>query len=313
MILEKIKKNFVFYDYVFLLLFLICFFVSLILFSLNEFFFRYETLVLFAPHLKILPVIEAVLSFLFGTFISLYAIYIRDTQDRAATFLYGIGLLFWVMLMNIFLVNALQSTPFHPIDEILLTIDQVLHINTPAMMQWASQHRRFHLLLIYAYNFLSWELLLIPVLCFSLNAKKSTLIFFLAEMLALLVGGLIYYFFPTMAPSGIIHSYYFAAEQMNTSIRFFDVHHYIQATSTEGGLIAFPSFHVIWAVLLTYVARPVRWIFYLMCVVNLLVITSTVVLGWHYGMDVVGGAMVAMLGIVFAEWVYQKSVLLYQL
>jgi hypothetical protein len=53
------------------------------------------------------------------------------------------------------------------------------------------------------------------------------------------------------------------------------------------GIVAFPSFHVVWAILLT-LAMPS----YPLVLLNLLVIVSTVTTGGHYLIDLVGGALI---------------------
>lgn len=53
------------------------------------------------------------------------------------------------------------------------------------------------------------------------------------------------------------------------------------------GIVAFPSFHVVWAILLT-LAMPS----YPLVVLNLLVIVSTVTTGGHYLIDLAGGALI---------------------
>jgi membrane-associated phospholipid phosphatase len=53
------------------------------------------------------------------------------------------------------------------------------------------------------------------------------------------------------------------------------------------GIVAFPSFHVVWAILLM-LAMPS----YPLVLLNLLVIVSTVTTGGHYLIDLVGGALI---------------------
>ena len=68
-------------------------------------------------------------------------------------------------------------------------------------------------------------------------------------------------------------------------------------------MIAFPSFHVTWAILLTYACRAKKIFFYPVALYNLILIISTVLLGWHYAMDVIGGVVLAIAGIAAGEWV----------
>ena len=58
--------------------------------------------------------------------------------------------------------------------------------------------------------------------------------------------------------------------------------------------MAFPSFHVIWAVLITVATRR-QLVFYPTAFLNALVVASTVNTDMHYFTDVLGGLAVAWL------------------
>lgn len=274
---------------------------------LNDLDFHYPTMLLFATHVTSISWLQATGITLLGLIFLFYGMFIQIESPHASTFIWGVGLFFWCALTNIIVVNSIQSTPFSPIDNTLEKIDQWMGVDTPALMSWTYHHPSIHQILHKVYNSLMIELLGIPVLLTIMCARKSLVIFYLALFITLYVGCAIYYFFPTMAPSGILHSPYFSAAQHDTSLRFYDVHHYIRATTTEGGLIAFPSFHVIWAVLLTNACRSKKIFFYPMIIFNLVLIASTVLLGWHYLTDVFGGVILAIIGIIIAEWIFQCS------
>jgi hypothetical protein len=67
--------------------------------------------------------------------------------------------------------------------------------------------------------------------------------------------------------------------------------------SALAGLVAFPSFHAASAIIYIWAARPVRWLRTPMLAINLLMLASTPIEGGHYAIDLLGGAMVAALGI----------------
>jgi membrane-associated phospholipid phosphatase len=68
------------------------------------------------------------------------------------------------------------------------------------------------------------------------------------------------------------------------------------------GLISFPSFHVAGALIVTWAVRRKRWVFYPLLVLNGCLIAATVLLGIHYGIDLIAGALVFL----FSLWVYQR-------
>ena len=69
----------------------------------------------------------------------------------------------------------------------------------------------------------------------------------------------------------------------------------------SGGIICFPSFHVFWAVVSAHALQPFRILRYPAIVVATLVTISTVTTGWHYGVDVIGGLLLAAVTTVLAN------------
>lgn len=66
------------------------------------------------------------------------------------------------------------------------------------------------------------------------------------------------------------------------------------------GLITFPSFHAVWAILFAWGFYPVKQLRFGAIMLNLLVIASTPIQGAHYFIDIVGGAAVAGIAIYAA-------------
>ncbi|PIZ04659.1 MAG: hypothetical protein COY58_02590 [Gammaproteobacteria bacterium CG_4_10_14_0_8_um_filter_38_16] len=280
--------------------------ISLLL--LNRFDFHYTAIPLFLPNVPFLSIIQVVLSLLFGCALLIQGMYTRLLSPRSSCFMLAMGFFFCALLINLLFATALQSTPFPPIDQTLAKIDQWMGIDTPSIMAWTHHHPHLHHLFQTAYHSLILQLILSPFLLGLFNTRKSLSVFFIAEVSTFLIGGFIYYFFPTTAPSGIFHSPYFSIAQHDTSMRFYDLHHFLKVPTDKGGLIAFPSFHVVWAILICYAWINKKIIFYPLVFFNLIVIASTVFLGWHYFTDVIGGGVLAIAGIVFAEWAWKKSV-----
>jgi membrane-associated phospholipid phosphatase len=63
------------------------------------------------------------------------------------------------------------------------------------------------------------------------------------------------------------------------------------------GIVTFPSFHTIWAVLLIAAFRG-RWLFWPIAALNSLVLLSCVTTGMHYFVDVLGGLIVTAIVII---------------
>ncbi|EKD92239.1 MAG: hypothetical protein ACD_29C00103G0001 [uncultured bacterium] len=230
-----------------------------------------------------------------------WGMYIRKISPRCATFLWGFGVYYWTFVVTSALTQGVQATPFLPIDEYLINADYWLGINTPVIMAWIHMHPMIHAWLTKIYFSLTWQLIAIPAILMCLNARKILGVFFIAVLISFFIGTGIYYFFPTMAPSGVFHSIYFTKQQHATSLAFYQVHHHLRITESDGGLIAFPSFHVVWAIILAYCCKAKKYIFYPLLIYNLILIAATVLLGWHYMMDVISGIALAIFGIYAGE------------
>lgn len=197
-------------------------------------------------------------------------------------------LLFWG-------AEAIQYTPYPVIDKYLVQGDSACHIHVNAMVAWLEGWPWLKSALAVIYDGLSLELLLLPFLLilfrqYALLYESYTLIFITA-----IIGYSIYYFFPTVAPATMLGGKGFTAEQFSTGVKFYELHRHVTPSTDAGGLISFPSFHVIWACLLTNMVRCWWPLYIVLLGFNALVIFSCVVLGWHYAVDVVGSVLVLAL------------------
>jgi membrane-associated phospholipid phosphatase len=71
--------------------------------------------------------------------------------------------------------------------------------------------------------------------------------------------------------------------------------------SQDAGIVCFPSFHVIWAILCAYALWGFRPLRIPTALLSAMIVFSTVTTGWHYFSDVLGGVIVAYLSIAFAN------------
>ena len=151
------------------------------------------------------------------------------------------------------------------------------------------------------YQFLGLELFLLPLLlCFFLE-KRSIHIFLVANFVATFMGLCFYYFFPTIGPMNVLPSTFFSAEQLAVVTQFHEMHHYLPMTIHVGEMVGCPSFHVIWAVLLTYLCRHRKFLLYPALIINALVLLSTLTLGWHFLASVLMGVLMSSVSLYLAS------------
>ncbi len=205
-----------------------------------------------------------------------------------------------VVVLIGFATNAAQYTPFPTIDHHILAVESLLKIHTSEILIWTHSHPLIKFCLEVVYASLQHQLYLIPLVVIAIGRTDLIREHYFLLVTTTLIGFTFYYFFPTMAPASVINSPYFNESQHATHIKFYQLHHHIQPETIDGGLIALPSFHVIWAWLCLYLLRGWPIAFGLLLPVNLLVTVSCVLLGWHYFMDILGAVAV----IIFAHCLY---------
>lgn len=274
-------------------IFFLVFVVGCLFASVNKLFTHYTTGVAYYA-----PLLTIIWPFL------LYAAFLPWTQttNPKISFFFKVQCLQYLRLLLVtFFVSQIQFTPFHPVDSYLVAIDNSLGIDTVYLMQWTHQYPAIVATLSTAYEFVTYEAVIVIFTLGALGLSRDNYVYLFALLLSALFTGLIYYFFPTTAPSSVLHSPFFTADQHNTYIKYLQVHHHLMVQSIAGGMVAMPSFHVILVVLCSYVTRKISVIFALLSMINLVIIVSTVLLGWHYFVDVIVAIFIAAICIYWSE------------
>ncbi|MCH9716296.1 MAG: phosphatase PAP2 family protein [Gammaproteobacteria bacterium] len=206
------------------------------------------------------------------------------------------------MLLIIIGCSAIQYTPFPPIDALVLSWDKSMHINLIKLLQWSGDHPLFHQIMATAYTCLSEEISYFPVILilFGYFKKIHELCFLVLTSAA--IGYTLYFFFPTTAPASMILSPYFTSSHYATGLKFNEIHTYISPSTADGGLISFPSFHVIWAWFSAFIFLEWPIVFSLLLAGNILICISCVLLGWHYVSDIIGSCII----IAISHYAYAK-------
>jgi len=261
--------------------------LSLIALAVNHFYFQYPGNYYFPPDCLLMG---------FDLFLIYAGFFFLQGRDGKITQIVKEVIYFVLVMMLICLVtNAAQYTPFPTIDQHILTFESLLNIDTNALITWTNANPLLKTVLELAYSTLNYQLCLMPLIV--IVAGRTDLIreYYFLLITTALIGFTVYYFFPTTAPASVMNSEYFSEAQRATYLKFFQIHHYIQPSTMDGGMIAMPSFHVIWAWLCLYLVRGWPVVFLVLLPINLLLIASCVLLGWHYCIDIFGGVVVVLL------------------
>ena len=198
------------------------------------------------------------------------------------------------------LVTGMQFTPFPPIDLTLQRWDHAQGFDTAAVLRWTAARPALRAFLDSCYASTSVQMMLAPLIAGVAQDRRRMRIYLYAVVYSSLIGSLFYYFFPSSGPATVYASPDFTSIQRATSMKFYQVHHFQKVTTALGGMCAFPSFHVAWSVLLTYAALPYKRVFYPVAALNALAVASTLLLGWHYLVDVPAGIVLAAVSLIVA-------------
>lgn len=198
-------------------------------------------------------------------------------------------------------INAIQYTPFLPIDDELVAFEARLYsFYLPDAMEWLNKFPTLKELLHFSYKSLDWQLFLIPLVLVSFDKIEKLREYYFLLLFTGLIGFTFYYFFPTTAPASMFQSPYFEESQYATGLKFWQIHQHIQPTTVAGGMISIPSFHVIFAWICLFSLREWKILYTPLFINNLFLFSSCVLLGWHYLIDIVASFML----LLFAHFIY---------
>lgn len=215
---------------------------------------------------------------------------------------------FYLILSLIaYLTIAAQVTPFPLIDKTLLRLDNLIGFNTITLLNIVAAHPVIYRLLLKAYEFIVPELAFLPCILAALQQFASLKRLYFMLLITSLLGFTFYYFWPSAAPASVLASPHFLAAQKATFLKFNQLHSYLPITTKEGGMVAMPSFHIIWAWLCqdSVWDYPLAW--WLLLPLNMLMIFACIALGWHYFVDFVGSFIIIGLGYWFMRWIESST------
>lgn len=213
--------------------------------------------------------------------------------------------LYSVFLIITLATNAVQLTPYPPIDTSIVAFERYFGLNLLDIVIWANAHPLLGSVLSFAYATLNYQIAILPIIAIFLGLHEELYEYFVLMLLTMLFGFSFYYFFPTTAPASVFAQEYFRDVQIATGLKFWQIHQHIPPETDNGGLIALPSFHVIWAWLGMNMLRKQWFLMLLLVPINILLYISCVLLGWHYITDIIGSVLI--LAVAYAILIMHRS------
>ncbi len=203
---------------------------------------------------------------------------------------------------------VLYLTPFASIDLGLAHADALLGYHVPTILAWMHVHPLLNSLSWFVYNSLIIQLIILPLVLAILGDRKSFEIMMMVNLIISVLGAICFFFLPSNDPSDVEPSQYYGASQLDVVKQFNLVQHHIPNPFSHLGTISCPSFHTMWAIMITFALIRHRVIFIPLLIWNILLIISTLTTGWHFLVDVLAGIVLAALAITLASWLQRFSI-----
>ncbi|HTW81827.1 MAG TPA: phosphatase PAP2 family protein [Terracidiphilus sp.] len=145
---------------------------------------------------------------------------------------------------------------------------------------------------------------IIPPILGHANASRRSI---LAIVLAAIVTVSIFWFLPAAGP-WTVQGFQPTIEQsaVTNYLSLLKTHAPFTTDCKTTAIISFPSFHVVLAIVAAAAIGSIRVLRIAAWTLAALICISTITTGWHYGVDVVGGLIIAWASIAVAGWIVQE-------
>lgn len=186
-------------------------------------------------------------------------------------------------------------------DSLFGRLDESMGVSVPGIVAWADHHW-LGAMINRSYPWLL-PLLAIAALAPPLMGKlKHAREFLLANLVSFAIGVPLFALLPAVGPWDYYHLAPNPAQALCwaqlLSLRLPGPYLFHEQAA---GVVCFPSFHVVWAILCAaalWAFRPIR---IPIALLSLMIIASTLTTGWHYFSDVLGGIAVAAISMAIAR------------
>ena len=231
-------------------------------------------------------------------------------DEKLAAMLFGTSFLIGMSASFSVLNYQLLTVAGQRIDAPLAALDRALGVDWPTLMAFVAHYPWTNMVLQLVYISVLPQIAIL-VVTLGLMGKPERIY---ALCLSVAAGAAVAIFIWTIAPSFGAFSVYALPANVADHLALALDGHYAKALvsllahgpgrispSAAQGLIGFPSYHAVLALLVVWYARPLPVIRWLTLAINAVVLLATPIQGGHHVVDVLAGFAVAALAIWFAD------------
>lgn len=203
-----------------------------------------------------------------------------------------------------------------PIDVALQAADRMFGYHWPTLIEWAGRHPFANAVLKFAYMSTIPQFAALVVILGFAGRLRELHVLLTAVTLTATFSICFWGLFPSFGPT-VLYDLPAAVEALAAPVVDTAYGDHMAAMGQNGpglispkqikGLIAFPSYHVVLAIIAIYAARSVRWLFPGYLVLNLLIMPGIFFHGGHHLVDLPAGLTVAIFGIWLARRIVYRQ------
>jgi len=237
----------------------------------------------------------------------------RDQKIALAAIAAGLFILFTIVgaALNYLLIPVGAER----IDPLLIRLDGLVGYSWPGLVGWASEHPALGTLLRWTYVS-SLPQFVIVILTLGMTGRQAQLhAFLLTGVLAATLTMAFWLAFPSSGPSAYFAIPVETAERLGMVVGP-DYGVELNRVMTQGaqrlspqdalGLIAFPSFHTVMALMAVWFTRSIRGLFPVFVVINTLMLPAILIHGGHHLIDLFGGLAAFLISVWLARSVLAR-------
>ena len=234
-------------------------------------------------------------------------------EPRLAAMLFGTGFLISFSAAASVLNAMLLVVAGPRTDGVLAEADRALGFDWPNMMRALAGHQTLLWVLQFAYGALLPEIALTVIALGTLGRISSVYRFVLAVAIGALICIFIWTLFPAFGAMSVYHLDPATAASLHVPVdgaygqalvKMLHEGPGFIAPDDAKGLIGFPSYHAVLALLLIWYLRDVPWLRWPALLFNGIVVLATPIEGGHHWVDVFAGVPVTILAVFGARQIF---------